>query len=77
MELLYASKTNASSAYLRLNAMKKGVMVYAYDSKGFKKMCWREVYAKKSRICGILSMINLAVSAELLGLTKHYAPGYM
>lgn len=47
MELLYASKTNASSAYLRLNAMKKGVMVYAYDSKGFKKMYWREVYAKK------------------------------
>lgn len=27
--------------------MKTGVMVYAYDSKGFKKMSWREVYAKK------------------------------
>lgn len=29
---------------------------------------------KKSRICGILLIMSLAVSAELLGLTKHYAP---
>jgi hypothetical protein len=47
MELLYASKTNASSAYLRRNAMKPGFMLYAYDSKGFKKLCGRDVYAKK------------------------------
>jgi hypothetical protein len=47
MGLLYASKTNASSAYLVCDAMELGVMVYAYDSKGFKKLCCGGVYAKK------------------------------
>lgn len=27
--------------------MKPGVILYAYDSKGFKKLCGRDVYAKK------------------------------
>lgn len=45
--------------------------------KDLKKCVGWRFMQKKSRICGILSMINLAVSAELLGLTKHYAPGYM